>query len=95
MSDSNTAGPLTAADVHRYRSELTEFSLTEEQEVELLEILFSIMRSMVELGFDVNICEQFFAESNPGDEPPALGVESLRSQFSETVSRGNGKDGPE
>lgn len=57
----------------QYRSYLAEFSLTEEQERELLETLWSIMRMFVETGFSVEHCGQLLdefndlANSDPGD----------------------------
>lgn len=45
-------------DPDRYRAHLAELTLTEEQETELLRILFSIMRTFVEIGFAVEDCGQ-------------------------------------
>jgi hypothetical protein len=44
----------------RYLPELDELEVSETQKLELLGTLWSIMRSFVELGFDVKICEQIF-----------------------------------
>lgn len=47
-------------DESAYAAELSEFDLTEEQRAELLAILWSIMSSMVELGFTHDVCGQIF-----------------------------------
>jgi len=45
-------------DAGRYSPYLDDIDLTEAQKLELLSALWSIMRSFVELGFDVKICGQ-------------------------------------
>lgn len=80
--------------LERYRQGLAEFELTDEQEAELLSILWDIMRTFVELGFSVDVCEQFFGEANlrsAGFEPDA---KLPSSSNTETQSRKNGKDKP-
>jgi hypothetical protein len=44
------------ADIAKYAGELGDLDITEDQKRELLETLWSIMRSFVEMGFDVDIC---------------------------------------
>lgn len=43
-------------DIAKYAGELGDLDITEDQKRELLETLWSIMRSFVEMGFDVDIC---------------------------------------
>jgi len=56
-------------DLEKYRRELAEFQLTEEQEAELLQTLWSIMRSFVEMGFSGDACAQLFYGFNPVSGP--------------------------
>ena len=44
----------------KYRAELAEFDMADQQKDELLGILFSIMCHFVQLGQDVKICGQIF-----------------------------------
>ncbi len=44
----------------KYMSRLEGLDITEAQKTELLETLWSIMRSFVELGFRVDVCGQLF-----------------------------------
>ena len=46
-------GTLTC-DTEKYRELIQEFDLSEQEQTELLEILFSIMASFVDLGFGVD-----------------------------------------
>jgi len=45
-----------AMDADKYRDELADLDLTEDQVDELLAVLWDIMRRMVELGFSAEIC---------------------------------------
>ena len=52
-----SAGPVGMdADIAKYAGELDDLDITEGQKRELLETLWSIMRSFVEMGFNVDIC---------------------------------------
>jgi len=61
-------------DLEQYRADLAEFNLTEEQETELLQTLWSIMYTFVEMGFSGNISEHLFeafnavSKDNPQDD---------------------------
>jgi len=46
-------------DLDEYRDDLAEFNLTEQQENELLEVLFNIMRTYVEIGFGLDSVQMF------------------------------------
>jgi hypothetical protein len=70
-------------DPARYLGEIADFDMSEEQKVELLQTLWSIMRSFVEMGFKGDACELIFgdrakhlAEDSPsemiGDHIPAI-----------------------
>ncbi|BBK42780.1 hypothetical protein STVA_28000 [Allostella vacuolata] len=82
--------PALELDVERYRGDLAGFDLNEDQQRELLETLWSIMRSFVELGFTVDVCGQVF-----GDEAGGGGdaVESAITT-SETPADGEDRDSP-
>lgn len=80
-------------DSAKYLGDLDGMDITEAQKVELLETLWSVMRSFVELGFSVDLaCEQLFAEFNEVSTPDSDGVESLGSTTAETPSAGDGKE---
>lgn len=65
--------PALGLDASKYLPEMGEFEISDAQKIELLQTLWSIMRSFVELGFDMNICEQLlhngeeFAKESPRD----------------------------
>lgn len=57
----NATAPLALElDVARYKHELADLELTDEQANELLSILWSVMRSFVELGFEGDVCTALF-----------------------------------
>lgn len=56
--------PSLDLDPGRYLGEMDHFEMSEAQKVELLETLWSIMRSFVELGFTVDICGQLFGSES-------------------------------
>lgn len=53
-----------SVDISRYRAEVDQFDITEEQKQELLVILWSIMRSFVELGFDFDVCSALLSDDD-------------------------------
>jgi hypothetical protein len=54
--------PPPILDIEKYRTHITEFELTEDQQVELLESLWFIMKSMVEFGFEVHSIQSFLPD---------------------------------
>ncbi len=62
-------------DAGRYSPYLDDIDLTEAQKLELLSALWSIMRSFVELGFDVKICGQMIEGFVQATDPHEVGVE--------------------
>jgi hypothetical protein len=77
----------------KYRADVEEFEMTDAQKAELLETLWSIMRSFVELGFSVNICEQILENAGAVSGGAPDGVKSLHSKSAaETPSDGTGKE---
>jgi hypothetical protein len=95
LEDGMTRPHAPELDAAEYLPEMAEFDLTEAQKIELLQTLWSIMRSFVELGFQADICGQIFGESNPLNLPQADNVQSFRStQNTETPLAANGKESP-
>lgn len=79
-----------------YLGDMEGFDLTEAQKVELLETLWSILRSIVEMGVDVgevDPCGQLFASGSafPGAQPDD--VDSSASTDMEMSSAARGKEG--
>lgn len=56
----------SAPDFMKHAGDLAEFGLTEAQERELLETLWTIMATMVNLGFDVDILKHFVSADGGG-----------------------------
>lgn len=94
FSDAGAAvPPALELDIERYRADLAGFDLTPDQQRELLETLWSIMRSFVELGFTVDVCGQVFgdeAASAPGAVESAIATTTA----AETQSGGEGRETP-
>lgn len=49
-------------DIDKYRHHVEHFDISEEQQVALLQALWSIMRGFVELGFGVDSIQHFIPE---------------------------------
>lgn len=62
-------------DIEKYLDHLDDFAMSDDQKRELLEALWSIMRSFVELGFDVKACGQFLKSFNSASDESPDGVE--------------------
>lgn len=73
-------------DVAKYRPEIASFGLSEAQEHELLQTLWSIMHGFVEMGFRFDVCAAVFgaAENVAGNAGGA--VDSLGAEFSENAN---------
>ncbi|MGR9088247.1 MAG: hypothetical protein ACU841_14415 [Gammaproteobacteria bacterium] len=52
-------------DVNKYQSHVEDFDLTEEQKLELLETLWSIMTAFVDLGFGADAVQYIFRDTGP------------------------------
>ncbi|XHB98210.1 hypothetical protein ABWH97_07705 [Nitratireductor sp. ac15] len=75
-------------DPAKYRSELSEFGLTEEQENELLAVLWSIMVKFAYLGFDAKICGQIFESFTQAAQGDSGAINSSRSSQKEKPAGG-------
>ncbi|WP_223478897.1 hypothetical protein [Oricola indica] len=73
-------------DLTDYADDLSGLELTKEQEAELLETLWSIMWSFVQLGFEVDILQLFV----PDEDSDA--VESKDTTTIKTTFNANGKE---
>ena len=94
--DTSLASPRPPAlelDAEKHLTEMADFDMTEVQKTELLETLWSIMRSFVELGFSVNICEQILENAGAVSGGAPDGVKSLHpTAAAETPSDGTEKE---
>lgn len=72
-----------------YASDMAAFDMSDEQEREFLETLWSIMRSFAEMGFTVDVCGQLFDDFNKATGP---GVESARPNTTEKHAVQAGKE---
>lgn len=68
--------PALELDAEKYLPELDGFDMTEAQKRELLETLWSIMRTFVEFGFSANTCERMLETILPLPNGAAEGVSS-------------------
>lgn len=76
-------------DPDKYLREIESFDLTETQKVELLSVLFQIMRGMVDLGFDLGtaeICGRFNVAAHSADSD----IESIIAETTESTSTETG-----
>lgn len=71
--DMQPFAPAPTLDPEEYRADLASLDLSEEQETEFLETLWSIMGHFARMGFSVDVCGLIFEEFNeasalaPGD----------------------------
>lgn len=78
--------PALELDLGKYRAELADLRLTEEQETELLTTLWSIMSAFVELGFSVDVCAQLTGKFNEVSEANPATAMIQPSAAGETLS---------
>jgi hypothetical protein len=92
METEMLAGPRPALDLSRYRADLADLALSDEQERDLLETLWAIMSSFVELGFSVDVCGLLFADFNDASADESGRVTLPSSPSMETPSDGGDKE---
>jgi len=80
-------------DAEKYLAELADFDMTEEQQIEMLQMLWSIMRTFVELGFDLKNCELFRQDSDKPSDDGSDDVNYPNSTTTETPSSDDRKEG--
>lgn len=52
--------PVLSLDIKKYQSHVEDFDLTEEQKIELLQTLWTIMETFVDIGFGVDAVQLLF-----------------------------------
>lgn len=87
MDDGFAGSPAPELDPADYLPDMEGFAMTEAQKIELLETLWSIMRSLVEM--DINVgeadpCGQIFSNFTPDS------AEGVTSSFTNAVSAHSG-----
>jgi len=93
------AGSDAPFEEEKYLPELENADLTDEQKSELLQALWSIMKTFVDLGFGVNSIHRFLPElAAESSESEADRVESenqtCRAQFEDTADSKGAEEGP-
>ncbi len=74
---------LPAFDPGKYRAELADLKLTDEQERELLATLWSIRYNFVEFGFRTDVCAMIFEGQETIEDEVSGPVDSLGKVFRE------------
>lgn len=87
-----------AFDKEKYLPELEDTDLTEEQKIEMLQALWSIMEAFVDLGFGVNSIHRFFSEraaesSESGMDRVESGNGKCRGNFEDAADCSGAKKG--
>jgi hypothetical protein len=80
-----------ALDADKYRDELRDLDLSDEQADELLGILWDIMRRFVELGMSTEICGSIFEAVIESSVPESTDASLRSSPDKEPPSEENGK----
>ena len=100
LADQDESGikPL-ALDPEEYRKDLEEFDLTKDQQDELLEVLFNIMRTFVEIGFGLDSVQMFSTatiarsgEFTGSDSGKLLDRKNNPQQFNRAADHSGGKE---
>lgn len=89
--------PALDLDADDHLPDLDGIDITEDQKRELLNVIWSIIRSFVHLGFDIGFvdpCGQIFGPFNAAAENGADAVKSSPSAQQEMPSTGTDKDHP-
>lgn len=79
-----------AFDAEEYRADLADLQLTEAQETEILEILWSIMGHFARLGYSVDVCGLIFTDFNEASAPTAADGKLSPSTNMESASKPDG-----
>ena len=80
-SDDLQPANVLALDTDKYLPELQDFDLTDEQKIELLQTLWSIMKAFVEVGFGVDSIHHFV---------PALSAIAQENEAGQIASKSKG-----
>ncbi len=90
VNEATTVPALPPFDLAKYRSDIAALELTEDQERELLETIWSIMYSFVELGFRVDVCSALFDGHEIVASEGSEAVDSLGKVFQENANTDRG-----
>lgn len=82
---------LSPVDADKYRSLISDFELSEAEERQMLEALWSIMYSFVQLGFDVKNCGQIVESLNLAAQADSAAIDSTDPTISEKRATPSGK----
>lgn len=87
-STSGTKAPSLSPefDLDDYRADIADLELTEAQETEFLETLWSIMGHFARLGFSADVCGLIFAEFNEASAKAAGNGKLAHSTNKESAS---------
>lgn len=99
LSKEAPSSPEIAQNLARYKAELTDLDMTDEQQEEFLRTLWDILSTMVRLGFDVSgfdLCGQLQHGFNDLAAPDSHAVDSMQAigmeQTSEQKEARDGND---
>ncbi|MGY4748879.1 hypothetical protein ACVNHC_03345 [Pannonibacter sp. Q-1] len=82
--------PAPQFDPEDYRADIADLAMTEEQEVEFLHTLWSIMGHFARLGHSVDLCGLIFAEFNEASASAPENGTLLPSTNMESASKPDG-----
>lgn len=94
LEDERPSVPPLAFDPERYAGDVADFDMSEDEKRELLSVVWDIMQTFVNLGFDVgevDVCGQLFGDFTEAAEGGPDDVESGHPPQQETA---HGKDRP-
>lgn len=80
--------PVLKLDPEEYRSYLEEFDMTQEQQNELLEVLWNIMRTFVDIGWGLDSVQMFSVAKNEFSGPDSgkmLDIKNTTQTFNKIV----------
>lgn len=99
LSKEATPSPEIAANFARYKAELADLDMSEEQQEEFLRTLWDILSTMVRLGFDVSgfdLCGQLQDGFNELAAPDSRDVDSMQAiSMEHTSEQKEARDGNE
>lgn len=98
LTDSRALSVIPADRLRRYERHVAAFDLTEEQKLELLTAVYSIMRSFAEIGFGLDSVQRvlpaiFENASNGGPDDVSLGNINDDKEEHAAPARVAGEDG--
>lgn len=82
-----------AFDPAEYRADLADMKLSEAQETELLQILWSMMGSFARMGIEADVCGLIFEGFNEAADPASANAMLAHSTHKETPSENDGNGG--